>query len=85
MTCCDGGMMGGWGMIMMLLWFVLVAGGIALIIWAVARSIRSNRGTDQTDSERGALGALRERFARGEIDEAEYQERRRVLLEDDQT
>lgn len=70
---------------MMLFWFVLVASGIALIIWAIVRGIGSSRKTSQTDNEDGALAALRERFARGEMDEAEYQERRRVLLEDDQT
>ena len=80
---CDGGMMGGmW--LMGLFWLLLVGGGIALLVWAISGRQRSGSATDQTTDDR-ALSTLRERFGRGEIDETEYRERRRVLTGDDST
>ena len=74
---CDGGMMGGmW--IMGLFWLLLIGGGIALVVWAISGRQRSGSGAYQT-TEDSALSALRERFARGDIDETEYRERRRTL------
>jgi len=54
------------------LFWVLVA---ALVIYVVARSA----GRSKTKSSSAALDVLQERFARGEIDEAEYRDRRKVL------
>jgi len=68
------GMMGAMG----LFWLLLIVGGIALVVWAVNRGTDSRRGSEQSRDDR-AFASLRERFARGEIDEAEYRERRRVL------
>ena len=81
MMGCGGDMMGGWMGFGGLLWFMLIAGGIALVVWAITRGasggVRSvpqeSRGDDR------ALVVLRERFARGEIDEAEYRQRRQAL------
>lgn len=70
-------MMGGmW--FMMLFWLLLIAGGIALAVWAVSGRQRSGSGVHQTTDDT-ALSTLRERFARGDIDETEYHERRRTL------
>jgi putative membrane protein len=57
------------------LFFVLLfwGGVIALVVWAIRRLTPSNRGDD-------ALKILSERFARGEIDEKEYEARKAVLL-----
>lgn len=72
----------GWGMIgglwMMLVWIVFFLVGIALVAWAISRL---GGGVERMphDHEDSALRTLRERFARGEIDEAEYRERRRLL------
>ena len=67
---CGHGM---WGGGMMIVWIVL----IVVIVWAVwtwmARSVRVGPSSGD-DAER----ILRERFARGEIDEAMYQ---RMLAE----
>jgi len=78
-------MMGGFG------WFggsgmflgpVLMIGFWALIIYLFVLVIRwavgGTAGTPSTDSS--ALELLKERFARGEIDEREYEDRKRRLL-----
>ena len=72
----DGHMTGwglwGWGMMLFsLLWMALIIGlPIYLVYWLVARS--------QTDgpAEDRALVALREQYARGEIDDEEFERRR---------
>ncbi len=63
---------GGWlgGQWMMLFW----VGVVLLIAWAV-RGTSTNR----PDGSHSALDILEERFARGEIDAAEFAERRREL------
>jgi putative membrane protein len=66
-------MMGG-GFVMMVLVFVLIVAVIALVWRAVA-----GPAPHVPPRHDPALTALRERFARGEIDEAEYQARKRVL------
>lgn len=79
----DGWGAGAWfamGLLMLIFW-VLVA---ALVIWLV-RSSREHRppvdvSKPQPGADRGhAEAVLAERFARGEIDEAEYTRRREVL------
>ncbi len=69
---------GWWGFGMGLVWLVflgLIVTGIVLVI----------RGSSEGGSGRGrgtsALDILDDRFARGEIDREEYEERKRVLLD----
>jgi len=92
-----GGMMGGWsalGMGLMMLGVVLVpllllGGLIAVIVLAVTQlgsgghdgSERHARGSAGVH-EQSAEETLRQRFARGEIDAKEYEERLRVLREE---
>jgi putative membrane protein len=83
----QGGMMdGGWGILGILgvLVQLLFWGGLlAVIVWAVVR-ITANRQGGSTDARVGGDSAeeiLRQRFARGEIDAEEYDERRRILRE----
>jgi putative membrane protein len=61
----------GWGWIIGL--FVLVA-----IIWIVARTISTNNTLSQTSSKT-ILEILEERYARGEIDIKEFEEKIRTL------
>ena len=80
-----GGMMGnGWGLFG-LLWTIvplLFWGGlIALIAWAVVHLASTRHHDDAGMHEESAEETLRQRFARGEIDAEEYEERRRVLNE----
>ncbi|HZJ49641.1 MAG TPA: SHOCT domain-containing protein [Actinomycetota bacterium] len=67
--------MWGWGGLG-LLWMALFWVGIALlVVW----SVRQFGGGSGGGSERRALEILEERFARGEIDRDEFEERKRVL------
>ena len=78
------GMMGGWGggwfgmIIMAAFWILLIIGVIYLIKWLVT----SNRGRDFFSSGGPrALEILKERYARGEIDQKEFEETKRILEE----
>lgn len=67
-------MMGGWGMIVyMILWVVI----IGLVIYGVL-SLVMKAFQKQEDS---ALQILKERFARGEISEEEFKQKRLFLKE----
>ncbi len=70
------GHMGGWGWpggLVMVGWWLLIAGAII----AAVRFGASGRST--APGRRSAREILDERFARGEIDRAEYRERLEVL------
>ena len=51
---------------------ILIVGGVWLVLWAIRVSPRTVR----PDS---ALAILKERFARGEIDQQEYEKRKDAL------
>ncbi len=73
----DGGL-GGW--VMMLGGIVILVSIVVLVVWAVNAATRSGQGAAPRDTEPDrALAILRERFARGEISEAEYEQARRTL------
>lgn len=71
-----GGWEWGWaGWIMMIVWWVV-------IIWLVVTAIRwlTERSRPEGGSRgRPPLDILKERYARGEIDKKEYEERRKTL------
>ena len=79
-----GGWHDGWGwghmffgsFMMLLFW-----GGLILLILLAVRWMGGGpgRGGDATAPENRALDILEERFARGEIDKEEFEERRRLL------
>lgn len=67
---------GGWWMA---LWMLLFwAGLILLVVWAVRAVSGEGRGANGAGRS-NALRILEERFARGEIDRDEFEERRSVL------
>lgn len=73
----DGSMMDGWGIFGGgFLWLPVLVVLLVLAVAAVGGRDRSrDAGTDR------ALAELRERYARGELDEDEFEKRRRTLRE----
>jgi putative membrane protein len=75
-------MMGGLGMLLPLLFLI---GLVVLIVWAVDSGVL-DRGSREGEGPhaRGSSAEeiLKQRFARGEIDAEEYEERHRILREE---
>ncbi|MGY8997651.1 MAG: SHOCT domain-containing protein [Alphaproteobacteria bacterium] len=67
----DGGMMAG-GLMMVLFWAGLIAALFFAFRWF-------SKGAAVQPGTASAVDVLRERYARGEIDRAEFEERRNVL------
>jgi putative membrane protein len=70
----------------MLVWLAFVIGLVVLVVLGIRWLLRSTAAGRQMTGTQGrnladdsAMAALRERFARGEIDAQEFEERRRVL------
>jgi putative membrane protein len=83
------GEFGGWGMgfgfgFMILFWVLIVLGIVALVRWLLQQSQSGReRGTadkagDKT-RDRTPLEIVQERYARGEIDRNEYEQKKRDL------
>ena len=72
----DGGMMMGWGLhgFVSILFLTLIAIAIVLLIRWLWRG-----GAPATTTASGALDILEERYARGEIDQAEFQSRKKDI------
>ncbi|MEE9520816.1 MAG: SHOCT domain-containing protein [Dehalococcoidales bacterium] len=70
------GMMGGfsWMAIMPVLWIVV----LGLVIWAVVAAVRGSSESRSSDSSKAdsALEVLKRRYARGEINKEEYEEKK---------
>ena len=73
---------GGWGGMFFgpLFMLLVVVAVVVTVVVLVRRPDGSWQGTTQP-AGRSALDILKERYARGEIDKADYEERRRVLGE----
>ena len=77
------GMMGDWGMgsfgmiLMMIFWVLVIVGLVFLIKWLV-QTTSSGKAPQQTGSR--AVEILKERYARGEIDKAEFESKKRDLI-----
>ncbi len=73
------GMMGGFGnmFLMPVVWIVV----LGLIIWAVVTTIHSPGESDSTAHKADSpLDILKRRYAQGEIDKEEYQEKKKDLI-----
>jgi putative membrane protein len=66
---------GGWGVFWMILSWVVIVAVVVLVVRAMGCSWSSSV------PPRNAREILDERFARGELSEEEYRERRRILEE----
>ena len=68
--------MGPWMLLVWLLFLALIVAGAVLVV----RAFWDRSGSGQAwKGDREALRILEERYARGEIDREEFEERRRVL------
>jgi len=88
-----GGIYGGWPWHMHdLLWPGMIRGGfmfimalvwigiLALVIWVVVAAVQKTGGVDSSPSGvNSALEVLKERYARGEIDKQEFEEKKKDL------
>lgn len=76
------GMMGNWGMgwfgmiFMMIFWVLVIVGLVLLIKWLI-QTTSSGKTAQQTDSR--AVEILKERYARGEIDKAQFESMKKDL------
>jgi putative membrane protein len=70
-----------WPMFLPMLWPILMIGGIIVLVMLLLRGGRTEtRPTWRRESSRKTpIDILRERFARGEIDRHEYEERKGLL------
>ncbi len=70
---------GGWFLmpLMMVFWFALMVGAVILIVRWLGASGRDEPRRNKPGAD--ALNLLRARFAKGEIDKAEFEERRALL------
>lgn len=68
----------GMMLVMVAFWALVVAGIVAVLRWTAAPQDRRTEHAAAAQSER-AREVLDERFARGDIDEAEYTSRRAAL------
>jgi putative membrane protein len=78
------GMMGwgsgmGWfgGGIMVIFWIAVIVGIALLIRWLIISTRATSHGTSSGES---ALEILKKRYARGEIDKQEFEEKKKDLL-----
>lgn len=62
-------------LIMVLFWVALIVAIIFAVRWI------SGRRSDSSDTQKTPIEILRERYARGEIDKEEFEERKRILSE----
>ena len=70
----------GWGGgLWMLGGFLLLVGFIVLVVWAVTRLAPGGRPPTQEPPRPTPNEILRERFARGEITEADFEQAKKVL------
>ena len=80
-----GSLFGGFGWIFMILWWVLIIAGIvALVRWLTGQSRGCSHYHDGRDGRVSPAGAspleiLKERYARGEIDKKEFEEKKKDL------
>lgn len=73
-------MMAGFGW----MWLIPVLGIVflGLIVWAIVAAVRSSSESKGSDSSKAdsALEVLKKRYARGEINKEEYEEKKRDLV-----
>jgi putative membrane protein len=78
-----GGMGVAGGIIMLILWVAVIVGIVLLVIWLVRQAQGgpvAGTGAPQQGGVQTALDILKARYARGEIDKAEFEEKKKDLI-----
>lgn len=75
--CCGMGM-SWWMSLLSILFLTAIVIGVVLLVKAIVGRTSASGGSATPDGQR-ALNVLDERYARGEIDRNEFEERRRTL------
>jgi putative membrane protein len=70
---------GGWWMLLGPFTMILFVALIVVVVVLLIRWLGGQGGMDRSPPANTALDILRERFARGEIDKQEFEEKRRTL------
>ena len=70
------GIMSFWMILNILFWILFIVGFIVLIFWIFNKT----KGSWLKSEEESALDILKKRYARGEINKEEFEERKRDLL-----
>jgi len=76
-------MMMGWGYGMgfgMLIWWALVIGGLVLAFYGLSSLSKGKPTKKEMTRNAEPLDILKERFAKGEISEEEYEQKKQFLL-----
>jgi len=73
------GMMGGYGTMFLVPIFIIII--LGLIIWAVVAATQKSSGSNNASDHKAetALDILKRRYAQGEIDKEEFEEKKRDL------
>ncbi len=72
-----GGFGHGWGMAW---WWIIGLIIIIAVVWVVVRGLNKNNVPANQTPGKSALDILKERYAKGEIDKTEYEERKKDLM-----
>jgi len=68
----------GWGMGMGW-WWIIVLIIIIAVVWAVVKGMNQSNSSGNQPERKSALDILKERYAKGEIDKQEFEERKKDL------
>ena len=63
----------------MIFWILVIIGVVLLIVWLVNQNKPSTESKSQDESSDSAMEILKQRYAKGEISEDEFEEMKRKL------